>query len=1570
MFNNRFKNLLLGLAMLLMLPPVSGATESSNPAQHAAGISGATEVSDFYNTLFQNGGDPWVYKHTDGYYYYTHTTGGNITLWRSKAITGLEGGDRMVVWTPPKGTMYSSNLWAPEIHHVQGKWYIYFAADNGTNANHRMYVLENDNANPLTGTWTFKGKIYDASDDRWAIDGTVLEAQDKLYFLWSGWETTDGSFQNLYIAEMSDPWTISSPRVLLSEPEYEWESSPARINEGPQVNIKGNTINLIYSANGSWTDSYCLGLITADIGDELLDPDSWTKRSEPIFTSANGVYGPGHHSLTTSPDGSEDWLLYHAARWQGSGWTRSIRAQTFVWNADDTPNLGVPVSPNTPIGIPSGEPSRQRYEAEHARLAKADDYGSGPVVRRESTASGGMKVAAIEQQGDYTEFTVQAPTTGFYTVSARTANGSPSGGTASYTLSVNGSPGGKLNAVYSGWNHWGVSTARAYLQAGDNTLRFIKGEHFVELDALDVIGPVEGIGFDAPGYTLGLNEVMTLPPVLETATDPASEDDILPVTGGVVYSVPVGNTILEVVDPANGTIRAIGAGSTVITAAYGGHTATATITVAEQPVSLQSLAISGLEHVLVSGQSSEPLRVTAHYSDHAAEDVSETAVFTSSDPATATVTPGGQVHAVQPGETVIRAAFDGEEALLSLTVAVDPATAPIQAPPVQAKTPSGTTPELPEEIPTTGPDGDSGIAAVTWKLEGLDFNSLGTVHVPGLLESSGILATAIVEVVPSWGLDELVSTMRERIASFSYPLGEGLGNYSQEAYDALLTELDLAETLATDAELSESQFEEAVTRLETAETALLDSLNLVEDGVAYHAYRDFSGDETGKYPYGIATEDLTNGATATVQQDTDGNKFLRLVTTATSGKANLFLPFAGEVNARPDERIVIAYRARLNSSFQYANGAMVRNDSGTGNYSLVTAFDTGKIIVQNGPSSKIRVQDAALHQWYDIRMVANWDAKTYSVYIDDVLVATDYSFRHTGGTQLTGQRFGIDGYANASIDFDDFKVMITGSAKLAPEGLMASHETAEDAEDGRIEGVNSMMEWSTDEGDTWSSVEAGATALPELAPGTYWVRYRATDNHQASPHVALTIQPYNPATQPVPVTGVSVSPTSATLYTNTGSSTLQLTAQIAPTEATDKTVAWSSSNPAVATVDADGVVQALAVGTTVVTATTADGSYTATSTITVAVYSSGNSGGWYPYPVPTQPDAGTDPVDSAGPDETDGTDESEEVSNADGSTTTVVTDPTIGTVTETTVWPNGDRKVITRDSDGTTTERFTGQDGSKRERVSRPDGSSRALITDADGVQTELLTSAQGVVTASVQLPAGVDEAWVTLPIDARDASAATVAYTVKADGTRMILGTSVWTEEGLRFLARGDMKVQLMDNLIAFRDVPGSHWAAEAIAFAASRELLRGTEPGVFAPGATMSRAMLLTVLARLDGAETEDGAPWYSKAQEWAIAKGISDGSAPGAVITREQLIALLYRYAGAPKGSGLAAGAEASDVRRFADSDEISAWASDAIDWAIKTGVLYGKTGNLLDPAGVVSRAEASALLARFVAWYNQA
>ncbi len=979
----------------------------------------AEPVSNFYNVIFQTGSDPWVYKHTDGYYYNVFTNASGIMIRRSKTITGLDAGERSLAWTPVKGSMYSSNVWAPEMHYLKDtdgkyKWYIYFAADNGTNANHRMYVLENASENPMTGTWEFKGKITD-STDRWAIDGTVLEVNGELYFIWSGWEETDGSFQNLYIAKMSNPWSISSERVLISTSDHDWETSPGKINEGPEVIIRGNTINLVYSANASWTDSYCLGLITADINAELLEPASWVKRDKPIFSNANGVYGPGHCSFTTSPDGSEDWIIYHAARWPGSGWTRNVRAQKFTWNTDGTPNLGEPVDPNKPIATPSEEPARWRYEAEATLLMKDPSGGTGPGVWWESTASDGKKITNIKNTDDYAQFTVNVPEAGFYVLSVRNANGSSNGADASHILSVNGSSGANLNIVYSGWNLWGASTAKVYLKQGDNIIRFSTGANLAEIDSMDIFKlDASEILFDSPGYTLGLGESRSLPVYTVTGTTCS------PVDSGVSFS----SSNKEVADIDGFGIKGLKAGSATITATYNGKTATATVTVAAEPKSVQSIAISGLNNILAGGLTGQ-LQLTARCNTYEVQEVTADATYFSSNPDVAEVTVTGQVYAAQPGDTVIIAAYGGREAKFYLTVTPDPS----QVPQVlsQVKTPSGVTPSLPGVVDVNY-KGERGTAEVSWKLEGINFNSLGTVQVPVILTLNGekIPAGVSVEVIPGWGLDEIVNQVRSRIDNFSYPLGEGLGNYSQSAYNDLLDKLNHAEEISTDASLTQEQFDQERRSLAEAEAALLDSLNLTEDGVTYNAYRDFSGDETGKYPYGITTENLTNGAAATVQEE-DGNKFLRLTTTAASGKANLFLPYAGEVKAAGDQRIVIEYRARLNSNFQYANGAMVRNDSGTDNYSMVTAFDTGKIIVQNGGSKK-PVKDVSYNTWYKIKMVADWGTKTYTVYINDdpVPVATDFTFRHTGGSKLTGQRFGIDGYANASIDFDDFKVMVTG----------------------------------------------------------------------------------------------------------------------------------------------------------------------------------------------------------------------------------------------------------------------------------------------------------------------------------------------------------------------------------------------------------------------------------------------------------------------------------------------------------------------------------------------------------------
>ena len=328
----------------------------------AAGAAAQTLV----NPLLPSGPDPWVTSR-NGFYYYMNTTGSNLTIWRTRDIAALASAEKKVVWRPPADGPYSREIWAPELHRLRGKWYIYFAADAGRNESHRIWVLENSAEDPLDGEWTFKGNVADASA-RWAIDATVFELNSLLYMVWSGWEGAADGAQNLYIAELSDPWTVKGSRVRISTPEYPWEkigdlkpaapseanpgADPRRpihvdVNEGPEFLRHGDRIFLTYSAGGCWTDYYGLGLLSAAASADPLDPTSWHKSPEPVFwlSPSAHAYGPGHNSFFQSPDGKQDWLLYHAnpESGQGCGRNRSPRAQPFTWKPDGTPDFGRPV---------------------------------------------------------------------------------------------------------------------------------------------------------------------------------------------------------------------------------------------------------------------------------------------------------------------------------------------------------------------------------------------------------------------------------------------------------------------------------------------------------------------------------------------------------------------------------------------------------------------------------------------------------------------------------------------------------------------------------------------------------------------------------------------------------------------------------------------------------------------------------------------------------------------------------------------------------------------------------------------------------------------------------------------------------------------------------------------------------------------------------------------------------------------------------------------------------------------------------------------------------------------------
>jgi len=332
-------------------PSHSGGTDVVNPPPPTD--------STFTDPLLASGPDPWVFQ-KDTTYYYTHTFGNKIALFKTNRMSQLKNASLTTVWTPPVATSYSRDIWAPELHYLQNKWYIYFAADDGDNKNHRLYVLENASDDPTKGTWELKGKIADPSD-KWAIDGSVFQYNNLWYILWSGWEGDVDGRQDIYIAKLKDPLTIDGDRVMISTPTYGWEKigSPD-VNEGPEALLNpAGRLFLTYSASGCWTDDYSLGLLTLKEGGDPMKAADWTKSPSPVFTKnpENGAYAPSHNSFFKSRDGKEDWIVYHAnsTAGQGCGDVRNPRMQKFTWNADGTPNFGEPVKINTPIKKPSGE---------------------------------------------------------------------------------------------------------------------------------------------------------------------------------------------------------------------------------------------------------------------------------------------------------------------------------------------------------------------------------------------------------------------------------------------------------------------------------------------------------------------------------------------------------------------------------------------------------------------------------------------------------------------------------------------------------------------------------------------------------------------------------------------------------------------------------------------------------------------------------------------------------------------------------------------------------------------------------------------------------------------------------------------------------------------------------------------------------------------------------------------------------------------------------------------------------------------------------------------------------------
>ena len=332
--------LALGLAAC-QAPPTPAASHALEPG------------AGFANPLVRQRADPHVTLHPDGWYYFTATVPeyDRIELRRARSLDDLAKAEARVVWRKHASGAMGAHIWAPELHHIDGKWYLYFSAGRADKVwEIRLYVLENAAANPLEGEWIERGQL-DTGWESFALDATTFAHRGQRYLSWTQRAPDGSKGTNIYLARMDGPLAIRQPAVLLTRPEHAWEKIGHEVNEAPAVLVKHGRVLLTYSASA--TDAnYALGLLWASEDADLLDATAWTKSPQPVLRSSDRTkqYGPGHNSFTTSPDGKTDILVYHARNYRDIAGeplrdpNRHTRAQPIRWRADGMPEFGEPVA--------------------------------------------------------------------------------------------------------------------------------------------------------------------------------------------------------------------------------------------------------------------------------------------------------------------------------------------------------------------------------------------------------------------------------------------------------------------------------------------------------------------------------------------------------------------------------------------------------------------------------------------------------------------------------------------------------------------------------------------------------------------------------------------------------------------------------------------------------------------------------------------------------------------------------------------------------------------------------------------------------------------------------------------------------------------------------------------------------------------------------------------------------------------------------------------------------------------------------------------------------------------------
>ncbi|GAB1319898.1 Extracellular exo-alpha-(1-_5)-L-arabinofuranosidase [Madurella fahalii] len=376
----------------------------------------ASPAVSYVNSLVNQRADPHIMKHTDGWYYFTATVPAydKIILRRAQTIQALGEAAETTIWRRKSSGVGSGQVWAPELHYIDGKWYIYVALGVANQWRIRAFVLEGTGSNPLTASWTEKG-IIRTNWDTFSLDASTFVANGTRYLVWAQQDPSrPDENSSLMLAPLQNPWTIRGTAVAISRPDLSWERIGYKVNEGPYVIQRNGKIFLTYSASAT-DHNYCMGLLTADEGANLMNPASWSKSRNPVFVSnaATNQWGPGHNSFTVSEDGQSDIMVYHDRGYRDINGdplndpNRRTRVQKLYWKADGTPDFGIPVPDGaTPVrlrsladpgrfvrfytgsGVPSGAPALPDTQF---RIVSPGLAG-GSTVSLESTSNPGSFV--------------------------------------------------------------------------------------------------------------------------------------------------------------------------------------------------------------------------------------------------------------------------------------------------------------------------------------------------------------------------------------------------------------------------------------------------------------------------------------------------------------------------------------------------------------------------------------------------------------------------------------------------------------------------------------------------------------------------------------------------------------------------------------------------------------------------------------------------------------------------------------------------------------------------------------------------------------------------------------------------------------------------------------------------------------------------------------------------------------------------------------------------------------------------------------------------------------------------